>query len=160
MAETKWSAYLSYKAKHTDIESELKGSFVPVAQFGVRGGTKRKVDLTSTDDISLVSEFEQARGFKNISLFLPRTRGFEWHHFWEIANHGLPVTIAFFASGSAGKTLKHEFILTCPGAKITGSPGKVPDWSGNELLRVDLSLPETKLEHGSFQGSEFVKENW
>jgi len=160
MAETKWAAFLSYKAKHTDIDSELKGAFVPVSQFSVKGGAKRMIDLTVTDDISLVSEFEQARNFRNISLFVARTKGFEWHHFWEIADHGLPLTIAFFASGRSGKTVRHEIILTCRTARITNPPGKEIDWSGNGLLRVNLSLPDITLEHNSLQGSQFVRENW
>ena len=160
MADTNWSGFLTYRAKHTDIDSELKGSFVPVTQFAVKGGAKRKIDLTSADDISLVSEFEQARSFKNISLFLARTRGFEWHNLWEIAEHGLPVSIAFFTSGSVGKIVKNQFTLVCPNAKITDQPGKVLDWGNNEMLRVNLSLPEIKLVHGSFQQSEFVEEDW
>ena len=160
MADTKWSGFLTYRAKHTDIDSELKGSFVPVSQFAVKGGAKRKIDLTSTDDISLVSEFEQARSFKNISLYLPRTKGFEWHHLWEIADHDLPVSIAFFTSGNIGRTVKHQFTLVCQNARITEQPVKEPDWGKSEVLRVNLSLPEIKLVHGSFQQSEFVEEDW
>lgn len=160
MAETKWTGFLSYKAKHADINSELKGSFVPVTQFSVKGGAKRKVDLTITDDLSLVSEFEQARSFKNISLYLSRTKGFEWHHLWEIADHGLPVSIAFFASGNIGRIVKHQFTLICQNAKITEQPAKEPDWGKCEVLRVNLSLPEIKLVHGSYQNTEFVQDDW
>jgi hypothetical protein len=160
MADTKWTGFLSYKAKHTDIDSELKGSFVPVAQFAVKGGAKRKINFNLTDDISLVSEFEQARSFKNISLYLPRTKGFEWHNLWEIAEHGLPVSIAFFTSGNVGQTVKHQFTLVCQNAQITDQPSREIDWGNNDVLRVSLSLPDIKLVHGSFQQSEFVQEDW
>jgi hypothetical protein len=53
-----WTGFLHYKAKHKDIDSELKALFVPVLLFAVKGGAKRIIDLTSTDDISLVSELE------------------------------------------------------------------------------------------------------
>ncbi len=160
MANTKWKGTLTYRAKHTDIDSVIGAQFVPVTQFSVKGGAKRWIDLNITDDISLVSEFEQARSFKNIALYLPRTKGFEWHQLWEIADHGLPVTIAFFTSGNIGKTVKHQFTLISQNAKITGQPTRMPDWSGAEVLRVELSLPEIKLVHGTYQGSEFVEENW
>jgi len=159
MADTKWTGFLSYKAKHTDIDSELKGSFVPVKLFSVKGGAKRVVDFTSADDISLVSEFEQARSFKNISLFLPRTRGFEWHHLWEIAEHGLPVSMTFFTSGNIGKTVSRQFTLVCKNAKISETPVKQQDWDKSDVLKINLTLPETKLIHGSFRESEFVEED-
>src|SRR5215203_2405173 len=44
-----------------------------VDSFEVNGGASRVVDLKTTDDISLASEFEQARAFKNITLYLPPT---------------------------------------------------------------------------------------
>ena len=66
MAQAEWGGYLNYKAKHKDIDSVLKGNFVQVNYFSVKGGAKRIIDRTATDDISLVSEFEQARSFKNI----------------------------------------------------------------------------------------------
>lgn len=160
MSNTKWIGTLTYRAKHTDIDSVLSSSFVPVTQFAVKGGAKRQVDLNLADDISVVSEFEQARMYKNISLYLPRTKGFEWHHLWEIAHHRLPLTIAFFTSGSIGKTVKHQFTLISENAKITDSPVKQLDWSNREMLKVSLSLPETKLIHGSYQGSDLVEENW
>ena len=39
----------------------------------VDGGTNRMIDFSSTSDVSLVSELEQARSFKNIILYLSST---------------------------------------------------------------------------------------
>jgi hypothetical protein len=158
---TKWSGFFGYKAKHKDIDSVLKGSFIPVKAFSVKGGAKRLIDLASTDDLSLVSEFEQARNFKNISLYLPPAKNFEWLDLTEISIHHLPVSMFFFASGNIGQTVIHQFTLACKIAEITDSPSKTTDGGiKNIVLKVSMSLPETQLIHGSFQGSEFVEETW
>jgi hypothetical protein len=44
-----------------------------VDSFEVHGGASRVIDLKTTDDISISSEFEQARALKNITLYLPPT---------------------------------------------------------------------------------------
>ncbi len=160
MAETKWEGYFGYKAKHKDINSELKASFIPVAGFSVKGGAKRFIDLTSTDDISLVSEFEQARNFKNIVVYLPPTHNFEWLDLIEISIHHLPVYIVFFAQGKIGQTLTHEFTLSCKTAEITESPSKMTNGGKELVLKVNMVLPETNLIHGSPQGDDFVQEAW
>jgi hypothetical protein len=48
---------------------------VPIAQMSVAGGTKRVINFSSTDDVSLVSELEQARSNKNIALRLSSSDG-------------------------------------------------------------------------------------
>jgi hypothetical protein len=161
MKKTKWKGFLSYKAKHSDIDSVLKGSFVEVSYFSVKGGAKRIIDLTATDDLSLVSEFEQARSFKNISLYLPPTRDFEWHHLYEISHHGLPLSMAFFTAGNVGKTPTRQFTLTCENASISEQPAKKSNGGKDVVLMVNMSLPETKLVHGSLRhDGEFVQEDW
>ena len=160
MADTKWEGYFGYKAKHKDIDSVLNASFIPVSYFSVKGGAKRIIDLSATDDLSLVSEFEQARSFKNISLFLPPTKNFEWLDLTEISIHHLPVIIYFFAQGKVGKTITHEFTLSCKNAEITESPSKKTNGGKEIVLKVEMSLPEIRLIHNSPQGGEFVQEDW
>lgn len=161
MAGTTWSAFLSYKAKHKDIDSVIKGSFVPVEHFSVKGGAKRLISLSATDDINLVDEIEQARRLKNITFFLPPTKDFEWLDLTEISIHHLPLLMVFFVSGNVGNTITHQFTLSCRNAEITDSPSKKTDGSVQKtVLRVDMSLPETELLHGSPQGPDFVEEQW
>jgi hypothetical protein len=159
MAATKWEGYFGYKAKHTDIDSVLKAEFLPVSYFGVNGGAKRIIDLTSADDLSLVSEFEQARSFKNISLYLPSTKNFEWLDLTEISIHRLQFVMYFFTQGKIGQTITHEFTLGCKNAQIIDSPDKKTD-GGKLVLQVRMSLPETTLTHGSQQGNSFEQESW
>lgn len=161
MAAIEWSGFLTYKARHSDIDSVLKASFVPVSFFMVKGGAKRIIDLTSTDDISLVSEFEQARSFKNVALYLSPTQNFEWLDLTEVAIHKLPISIAFFTFGNIGNANIHQFKLLCKNAKITEMPGQRWDSVAKvNVLVVNFELPETRLIHGSNQGDEIVEENW
>lgn len=154
-----WTGYLHYKAKHTDIDSTLKGLFVPVWFFKVKGGAKRVVDLTSTDDISLVSEFEQARTFKNLVLYLPPPKDFEWLDLIEIATHKLPVSIKFIAFGQKGKTLTHSFVLASKTANITESPLK-RSAEKKLVLEVKLAISDIRLIHGSHDANGTSDEEW
>ncbi|GEM_PF-6488106 len=161
MPQAEWSGYLNYKAKHKDIDSVLKGNFVPVNFFSVKGGAKRIIDLSATDDISMVSEFEQARSFKNIIFYLAPGSSFEWLDFTEASIHQLPVSIAFFVGGHIGQTVTHQFTLTCQNAEITEPPSEKTDSEkGGKVLKLSLTLPETKLIHGSPHGDTVVDEDW
>jgi hypothetical protein len=161
MAQAEWGGYLNYKAKHKDIDSVLKGSFVTVNYFSVKGGAKRIIDLNATDDISMVSEFEQARSFKNIIFYLAPGNNFEWLDFTEASIHGLPISIVFFVGGHIGKTVTHQFTLTCLNAEIIEPPVEKTDSErSGKVLKLSLSLPETRLIHGSPQGSTVVEEDW
>ena len=160
MAETKWEGYFGYKAKHRDIDSVLRGNFIPVSYFAVKGGAKRVIDLTATDDLGLVSEFEQARSFKNIALYIPPTSNFEWLDLTEISIHHLQFMMVFFAQGKIGQTITHEFMLVCKTAEITEAPGKFTSGDRGTVLKVSMALPETTLTHSSPQGDELVREDW
>lgn len=154
-----WSGHLHYKAKHTNIGSILKGVFVDVSLFKVKGGAKRVVDLTSTDDISLVSELEQARTFKNLVLYLPPASDFEWLDLIEIATHKLPVSMRFIAFGHIGNTLTQSFVLASKTASITGIPIKKIS-EKKLLLEVKLAISDIRLIHGSHDKNEINSKEW
>jgi hypothetical protein len=158
MGNTKWSGYLSYVAQNAEIDSVIKSAWVPVKKFSVKGGTARDVDLGAGDGVSVALEMEEAKRFRNISLFLPPGRGFEWHQLWEIAEHGLPVSLSFFTSGSVGKTLTHQFNLMSDNARISEAPIKFSDWDSRDVLKVNFALTDIKIVHGSRQGSHFAEE--
>jgi len=159
MANTQWSGFLSFKATNPEIDSVIKSAMVPVKKFSVKGGTVRQVDLNGNDDVSVALEIHEAKRFGNISLYLPRTGGFEWHQLWEIAEHDLPVSFSFFTTGSIGKTLTHQFNLISQNAKITEQPFKYSDWDSQDVLRVNFTMPDIRIVHGLRQGAEFVEED-
>lgn len=159
MGNTQWSGYLSFKATNPEIDSEIKSAMVPVKKFLVKGGIQRAIELSGKDDASVALEIHDVKKFGNISLFLPRTRGFEWHQLWEIAEHNLPVSFSFFTTGSVGKTLTHQFNVISLNAKITDQPIKFSDWDSRDVLRVNFSLPNVRIVHGARDGGDFVEED-
>lgn len=154
-----WTGYLHYKAKHSDIDSILKGLFVDVSLFKVKGGAKRVVDLTSTDDISLVSELEQARTFKNLVLYLSPAKDFEWLDLIEIATHKLPVSMKFIAFGQVRNTLTQSFVLASKTASITEIPVKKIS-EKKLLLELKLAISDVRLIHGSHDKEGISDEEW
>lgn len=127
----------------------------------VEGGAKRTINLTSADDISLVSEFEQARSFKNIWLYLAPAQNFEWLDLTKVAFHKLPISIAFFTFGNIGNTPVRSLKILCTNAKINEIPDKRWDSAAkSKMLVVKFALPETRLIYHTRQGKEVVEEDW
>jgi hypothetical protein len=62
-----YSAKLSYFGKNREVAR----ADVNISSFSVVGGTSRTIDLKATSDFSISSELEQARRYKNITLFMP-----------------------------------------------------------------------------------------
>lgn len=154
-----WTGILAYRANHRDITSVINATEIPVTHFSVNGGAKRIIELASADDISFSLELSAAKNYKNISLFLPPARKFEWLDLCEVAFHDLPLAISFSTFANNGKANTHTFNLLCENAKITELPSKVSDpVAGATVLAVRMSLPAPKILHGFYQGGEFVEE--
>lgn len=66
---TNYSAWFNYKFSNSaGVKKDLT---VPIVRLKVDGGADRIIDIQSTSDISLTSELEQARSFKNLILGMP-----------------------------------------------------------------------------------------
>jgi hypothetical protein len=132
---------------------------IPVQIFEVDGGADRNIKLGSTDDIGITSELEQARTFKNLTLYLPPTKD------------GTDMEIALQLSGfytrkeslrvaftierySSGKMLEGLALLDGD-ATLKFSPYVVE----KQLLAVHLNLPTAKIYRGKLvPGSTTMKE--
>jgi hypothetical protein len=109
---------------------------------------------------ALMSEFEQARGFKNISLFLPTGRNFELLDLREICFHRLPVALSFYVQGTRGNTTIRRLTLVSRNASILSPPLKKSDGArGQDAWRVNFSLPDSQLLHAFGQEGGLVEEN-
>lgn len=161
MAEVKWKAFLSYQAKDKDIENYvLRNTGVPVMSFSVKGGAKRIVVLDWAEDLSLGSEFEQARSHQNLTLHLPPSKNFEWLDFIEIAERDLPVAIQFGVWGEVKKTPTQAIRLTCDSAKMTEKPDKSKTDGTTPVMTIRLAIPNAKLIHGSYPEGLYTEEEW
>ena len=70
----KYKAFFSFMPSEATIESARANLHLPVTAIMVDGGTSRMIKLNSLDDISLVSELEQARTYKNLIVYLAGTK--------------------------------------------------------------------------------------
>lgn len=141
---------MKYKASLTYLVGggDERRNKVPVYAFQVDGGANRNIRLKSTDDISITSELEQARSYKNIRLFLSPTND---HRDMQAAldltaaaTKNLPlVTILVIHKYSGGKFIEGLW-LNDPGSSVKTEPYKTP---GNFLF-VEIALPTVTLYHG------------
>jgi len=69
----RYKAYFSFKVTGSD-KDYWENNLLPVLMMQVDGGAKRIIDFRSTNDISLVSELEQARSNQNMILYLSATK--------------------------------------------------------------------------------------
>ncbi len=97
MAEVKWAGWLNYKAADAHVQGRmLRGQLVSVSYFSVNGGAIRNIILESLEEMRLVSELEQARSLKNLTLYLDVTDNADsLFDLLEIAARGLSVSINF-----------------------------------------------------------------
>lgn len=142
---------MKYKASFKYIVGEdgdeLKNT-VPIYAFQVDGGANRNVRLKSTNDISIASEMEQARSFKNIRLYLSPTKD---HKDMQTAldltaavTKKLPLlTILDIRKYSGGKFIGGLW-LNDPQSSIRTEPYK----THAKFLVVEIALLSAMLFHG------------
>lgn len=162
MSEIKWKALLNYKSPslgHKNYTLYL----VPVAYFSVNGKAVRAIALDGADLANVVSELEQSRSLKNLTVDLEVTENLDWlFDILEISGRDLPLSIELFVEGRIKKTLTHAFKLSCEEARIA-QPQETSRMNGDgkRTLRVRLAFQkEADLIHGSLQGGRMVEEQW
>ena len=159
-----WFGFLFYSAAKYGLANDpglsiMKGSF-KVESFAVKGGAKRLIELASTNEKSLISEFEQARSFKNLKIYLPVSEVFSLQDLNYIAENNTIVSISLMVSelrmGIFSQTLK----LTSENAKIKSKPHYFGEGRGDAVF-VDLEIPDSSIAYISQQlFKETVVEEW
>jgi hypothetical protein len=119
-----------------------------ISAFSVVGGAHRSINLDSTDDVSISSELEQARQYKNITLFMLPTHA---HDDMDVAMNLVNIALEkstlwvdfFIAKFANGKVIE-ELRLICADTTIIRPPALV----AQHLLMIELQLPSVTLSHG------------
>lgn len=129
-----------------DSNNGVKSFTVPIVLFTVRGGANRTILLKSTNDISITSELEQARSYKNIIFGMPPSRGNgdmkATIDLTEAANKKMLIYIGFnIFKYSNGKPIE-GFDMRSNNARIAESPQIGP--RGNLGIRVSFSDVELR----------------
>jgi len=157
MSNAKWTGVFAYSANDLIISGvmpkiqivNLGAAPVPISYFSVTGGAERKIKLSEASDLSIASELEQARSYKNIRLYLSPKSVFSTGELLEIALKGLTVGMTIVVSCQVGKTVTQTLMLGSSDAKIAETPISRKDSFGNEYFFVNLNFTESELVHTS-----------
>jgi len=135
----------SYEFKFMYDRSDTKGTAYP-SSFSVMGGASRSINEDSSD-VSISSEFEQARTFKNIVLYLPGSAGANDVRvaldLMRFANEKIRLSFSFLVRQYSGK--KAIYILQLSDNECTVK--KPPMMIYGDLLMVQFNLPEAKITY-------------
>lgn len=137
----KYKFYFGYIDKNYEFEKFR----VNAKSFSVVGGASRTINVDSAKDISITSEFEQARQYKNITVFMPPSPTSEDMEvavdLISCATNKTVLLFDFHVSKYSGKILVEELNLVDTNATIT----KPPIMVGDKLLMIEVSLPSAQL---------------
>lgn len=148
----KYKAYLNFQVAGDDDQNLYKNSNLPVAAFQVDGGASRIIKLKSTDDISLVSELEQARTFGNLYFYLSGTKGSKDMKaavdLNAIAHDETTFQLLFIVERYSGGKLLEGLGLYCPNGLLKSPPSMAVD----DTLLVPIDLTEgTEIYRGKIR---------
>ena len=154
-----WNGYFGYAASDVEVEVlfpkivNLANASVPILCFSVDGGANREIRMTEANDISLTSEFEQARQYKNLTLLLLPGYAFPTYDLMEIGHKNLPFEMTVQVIGRAGKSLSETLVFTAENARMKGMPQKIEDVEGTRALRVRVEFSGSAINFMSPNGS-------
>jgi hypothetical protein len=117
----------------------------PIAAFSVVGGASRSINADSSN-ISIGSEFEQARQFKNIILFMPGSAGAgDMKAALDLTRFAANKTrfFFFFSVTQQYESKLINFLSISDTAVVTKPPAMIY----GDLLMVQFNLPDARITH-------------
>lgn len=122
---------------------------IPVHSFEVEGGANRKINLTSTDEMSISSEFEQARAHANFIFYVPPTKDFLAVKLMNLSTTNFQLfdftfVVSAYSNGKMIKTLR----IISEMASFREAP--TPVGNTPPLLMVKVRLVKPDLMHGQY----------
>lgn len=147
MANMKYRAELHIIPHETGDTASEKLVF-PVHSFEVDGGANRKIALADTDEISVSSEFEQARANRNLVFYIPPTKDFGALKLIAMGN-----PLAFFDMNFAldiysGHLKIQSLWIGADGAWLSPTPS--PQGGTPPLLKAKVHFHDVRLLHGKY----------
>ena len=139
--------------KNAKLNDKPEVFHVPVHSFEVDGGTERRIDLTSSDELTIGSEFEQARTYTNFVFYILPTKDFMAVRLMNIAQtNGKHFNLTFNVSVIADGKVIRKLNLESYAARFLEAPlyvaGEPP------LLKARVRLQYIRLEHGQSNGQD------
>lgn len=137
------------KEDPNDKDKSIEKLVFPIDSFEVDGGANRKIVLKSADDVSVTSEFEQARSHKNLVFYIPPMKDFQAAKLIALRAGGLQFFEMNFTLNiySGGKKIQSLWIGT-ENAWLLKTP--TPEGSTPPVLRADIRFGNVDLLHGKY----------
>lgn len=147
-----YKAKLSYFVEDGDKEKFVRLE-IPVYAFEVEGGANRSIYVSSTNDISITSEMEQARAFKNITVSISQGKNFDARavtELTEMANKEMTLNVLFGIERYSGGKMLEGIALLDRGA------GVYSPHSAEKNVAVEFWIPSAKLYYGKLRGTTLI----
>lgn len=149
-----YEGIMSYNTPGEDEASTLVVGRALIRSFSVVGGASRTINLKKTSDMSISSELEQARQFKNITLFMPPTKnGSDMKTALDLsvaANHKTVFNFSFEIQKVSGNTLLEDLLLVDLHMTMKKPPMIVAD----NLLMIEAVLPDAYILYENRVGGQ------
>ncbi len=130
-----------------------------IYSFSVIGGANRSIDLSSTNDMSISSEMEQARSYKNIILYKLPSKDFADFALMEAFRTKQLFNLYLIISIYVGKNNTQSLWLTAKNATISEHPMKTGDQL--TLLKATISIPKCRIEYTQCKNEkDCTSEDW
>lgn len=144
----------------TGKSEEIRQYGVPVDSFSVVGGADRTIRVDSASDISITSEFEQARGYKNITLFMTSIKNplamEVAMELVSVAREKKEIVISIVVE----KYAKGKIIEALSLSDFKATLKRPPLVVDNHRLMIEVNLPSANIYNGKIRDdrySEIVK---
>ena len=134
---------------------EIRKSYLPLDSFSVVGGADRTIQLKSASDISITSELEQARAYKNITLFMSSEQNplamEAAVELITVAREKKEIVISVVAQRLAKGQVVEEVSLSDFKATIRRSPVVAE----NKRLMIEVNLPAATIYTGKLRDGRY-----
>ena len=130
---------------------------VPIHAFEVEGGANRKIETGAPNAISIASEMEQARSFKNITFYVLPTNNFLGVKLvGQRSPHIRFFDLTFEVGVYSGKVLTQNLFMHCARAWFVRVP--TPMGGTPPLLQASVHFhsDSVKLRHGKYDAKKKV----
>ena len=119
---------------------------IPVHSFEVEGGANRKINLNSTDEITVSSEFEQARSNSNFVFYIPPTKDFLAVKIMDLQKNSIQFDLDFVVSVYSKGKITQTLRFSSDSAWFFQTP--VPEGGTPPLLKTKVRFSGSQLLHG------------
>ncbi len=153
---TDYRMYFAYQNLADTASASGFQYFVPLHSFSVLGGAVRTIKADSTNDISVASELEQARTYKNITLFMPPAKDhLDMEVALDLTNYANKKTELLFSVHVERRSGGRQVV----GLNLVDQHARIerpPSLGANRLLMIEVLLPSAIITSETFSKGHWV----